>query len=79
MLLRLRGIEVRPESIVLGAGTEVLVTALVSLSAGIGATAVLGLLGAAALWKWVPKGRPGYGRPDAGAAGPVSGPDLPPA
>ena len=31
MLLRLRGIEVRPESIVLGAGTEVLVTALVSL------------------------------------------------
>ncbi|MDN3481891.1 MFS transporter [Arthrobacter sp. APC 3897] len=55
------------------------VTALVSLSAGIGATAVLGLLGAAALWKWVPKGRPGYGRPDAGAAGPVSGPDLPPA
>ncbi|MBQ7887976.1 MAG: PLP-dependent aminotransferase family protein [Clostridia bacterium] len=31
LLLRLRGIEVSPESIVLGAGTEVLVTALVSL------------------------------------------------
>lgn len=31
MMLRLRGIEVSPESIVLGAGTEVLVTALVSL------------------------------------------------
>ena len=31
MLLRLRGIEVMPENIVLGAGTEVLVTALVSL------------------------------------------------
>ncbi|MCC3268331.1 MFS transporter [Arthrobacter gengyunqii] len=55
------------------------VTALVSLSAGIGATAVLGLLGAAALWKWVPKGRPGYGQPSGRAAGPVSGPDLPPA
>ena len=37
------------------------VTALVSLSAGIGATAGLGVLGAAALWKWVPRGRPGYG------------------
>ena len=37
------------------------VTALVSLSAGIGATAVLGLLGAAALWRWVPKGRPRSG------------------
>ena len=54
------------------------VTALVSLSAGIGATAVLGLLGAAALWKWVPKGRPGYGRPDGSGAQPVSGPGLPP-
>lgn len=31
MMLRLRGIEVSPECIVLGAGTEVLVTALVSL------------------------------------------------
>ena len=31
MMLRLRGIEVSPENIVLGAGTEVLVTALVSL------------------------------------------------
>ena len=31
MMRRLRGIEVKPESIVLGAGTEVLVTALVSL------------------------------------------------
>jgi len=31
MMLRLRGIEVKPENIVLGAGTEVLVTALVSL------------------------------------------------
>lgn len=30
------------------------VTALVSLSAGIGATAVLGLLGAVVLWRWVP-------------------------
>ncbi|UWX96613.1 MFS transporter [Arthrobacter zhaoxinii] len=30
------------------------VTALVSLSAGIGATAVLGLLGAVVLWIWVP-------------------------
>lgn len=55
------------------------VTALVSLSAGIGATAVLGLLGAAALWKWVPKGRPGYGRPGGSGAQPVSGSDLPPA
>ncbi|WP_461169405.1 MFS transporter [Arthrobacter sp. Z1-15] len=62
------------------------VTALASLSAGIGATAVLGLLGAAALWRWVPKGRPGYGQPagnpagePAGPAGPVSGPGLPPA
>ena len=33
------------------------VTALVSLSAGIGATAVLGLLGAAVLWRWVPGSR----------------------
>ncbi|MBO0908676.1 MFS transporter [Arthrobacter sunyaminii] len=55
------------------------VTALVSLSAGIGATAVLGLLGAAALWKWVPKGRPGYGQPKGQARGQVSGPGLPPA
>ncbi|GAA3294133.1 MFS transporter [Arthrobacter citreus] len=67
------------------------VTALASLSAGIGATAGLGLLGAAALWRWVPKGRPGYGTPAGNPtggpagdpsgkpAGPVSGPDLPPA
>nr|WP_231712077.1 MFS transporter [Arthrobacter sp. zg-Y820] len=58
------------------------VTALVSLSAGIGATAVLGVLGAAALWRWVPKGRPGYGPvsgPEGKPAGPVSGSDLPPA
>ena len=66
------------------------VTALVSLPAGIGATAVLGVLGAAALWRWVPKGRPGYGEPagtgagkPAGPAGPangpVSGPGRPPA
>ena len=33
------------------------VTALVSLSAGIGATAVLGLAGALVLWRYVPKGR----------------------
>jgi MFS family permease len=62
------------------------VTALASLSAGIAATAGLGLLGAAALWWWVPKGRPGYGHPAENSAGkpgkpagPVSGPDLPPA
>lgn len=70
------------------------VTALVSLPAGIGATAVLGVLGAAAMWRWVPKGRPGYGQPaetgagkpsgpggpDRGPAeGPVSGPGRPPA
>ncbi len=55
------------------------VTALVSLSVGIGATAALGLLGAAALWKWVPKGRPGYGQPTGRKHGPVSGQDLPPA
>ncbi|MCC3296428.1 MFS transporter [Arthrobacter caoxuetaonis] len=34
------------------------VTALFSLAAGIGATAVLGLAGAAVLWRYVPKGRP---------------------
>jgi len=33
------------------------VTALLSLSAGIGATAVLGLAGALVLWRYVPKGR----------------------
>ncbi|MCQ1985669.1 MFS transporter [Arthrobacter sp. zg-Y844] len=38
------------------------VTALVSLSAGIGATAVLGLLGAVVLWIWVP-GRKAAGNP----------------
>ncbi|MCQ1949143.1 MFS transporter [Arthrobacter sp. zg-Y859] len=44
------------------------VTALVSLSAGIGATAVLGLLGAVVLWIWVP-GRKAAGNPvTAGAA-----------
>ena len=37
-----------------GPGLLSAVTALVSLSAGIGATAVLGLLGAAVLWRWVP-------------------------
>nr|WP_231708723.1 MFS transporter [Arthrobacter sp. zg-Y20] len=37
-----------------GPGLLAAVTALVSLSAGIGATAVLGLLGAAVLWRWVP-------------------------
>ncbi|MET4058781.1 MFS family permease [Arthrobacter sp. UYP6] len=55
------------------------VTALASLSAGIAATAGLGLLGAAALWKWVPKGRPGYGQPNGTGSAPVSGSDLPPA
>lgn len=35
------------------------VTALVSLSAGILATALLGLAGAVVLWCWVPKGKPG--------------------
>ncbi|MCC3281320.1 MULTISPECIES: MFS transporter [Arthrobacter] len=49
------------------------VTALFSLAAGIGATAVLGLAGAAVLWRYVPKGRPSAaaggtasGRPPAG-------------
>ncbi|MCC9203919.1 MFS transporter [Arthrobacter sp. zg-Y769] len=37
-----------------GPGILAGVTALVSLSAGIGATAVLGLLGAVVLWIWVP-------------------------
>lgn len=49
------------------------VTALFSLAAGIGATAVLGLAGAAVLWRYVPEGRPSAaaggtasGRPPAG-------------
>ncbi|MDN3903645.1 MFS transporter [Arthrobacter sp. YD2] len=42
-----------------GPGILAGVTALVSLSAGIAATALLGLAGAAVLWCWVPKGKPG--------------------
>ena len=53
-----------------GPGLLAVVTALVSLSAGIAATALLGLLGAAVLWRWVPPGRPNY-------AG-LSAPDRPP-
>lgn len=40
-----------------GPGLLSLVTAFVSLSAGIAATAVMGLAGAAVLWRYVPKGR----------------------
>ncbi|MCC3272582.1 MFS transporter [Arthrobacter zhangbolii] len=42
-----------------GPGILAGVTALVSLSAGIAATALLGLAGAVVLWCWVPKGKPG--------------------
>ncbi|WP_066297035.1 MFS transporter [Arthrobacter luteolus] len=54
-----------------GPGLLAGVTAVLSLSAGIGATAVLGLAGALVLWRWVPKGRPPLGaaptgRPPAG-------------
>ncbi|MBP3035181.1 MFS transporter [Arthrobacter sp. zg-ZUI100] len=58
------------------------VTALASLSAGIGVTAVLGLLGAVALWRWVPKGKPVYGQAagtQTGTRPGVTGPDRPPA
>ncbi|MBF4994020.1 MFS transporter [Arthrobacter gandavensis] len=40
-----------------GPGLLSLVTALISLSAGIAATAVMGLAGAAVLWRYVPRGR----------------------
>ncbi|MBD7995598.1 MFS transporter [Arthrobacter sp. Sa2CUA1] len=54
-----------------GPGLLAGITAVLSLSAGIGATALLGVAGAAVLWRWVPKGRPGVGavpngRPPAG-------------
>lgn len=41
-----------------GPGLLSAVTAAVSLSAGIAATALMGLAGAVVLWKYVPKGRP---------------------
>ncbi len=40
-----------------------LVTALATLSAGIWATAVLGFLGAAVLWYWIPRAAPGAAEP----------------
>ena len=40
-----------------GPGLLSAVTAAVSLSAGIAATALMGLAGALVLWKYVPKGR----------------------
>ncbi|MDQ0735947.1 MFS transporter [Arthrobacter agilis] len=40
-----------------------LVTALATLSAGIWATAVLGFLGAAVLWYWIPRAAPGSAEP----------------
>ncbi|MBD8044443.1 MFS transporter [Arthrobacter sp. Sa2BUA2] len=53
-----------------GPGLLAGVTAVLSLSAGIGATALLGVAGAVVLWRWVPKGRPpvgaASGRPPAG-------------
>ncbi|WP_104180736.1 MFS transporter [Arthrobacter sp. B0490] len=42
-----------------------LVTALATLSAGIWATAVLGFLGAAVLWYWIPRAAPGSAEPAA--------------
>ncbi|MFJ6001040.1 MFS transporter [Arthrobacter sp. NPDC092385] len=42
-----------------------LVTALATLSVGIWATAVLGFLGAAVLWYWIPRAAPGSAQPAA--------------
>ncbi len=49
-----------------GPGLLSLVTALATLSAGIWATAVLGFLGAAVLWYWIPRARPVTPRDPAG-------------